>query len=175
MKRNPDKAVEVLEEALQYAGNKGEKGEVYYFRYSSCPSRGLLFRTFANWWVDNDEAAIHDCKLAIEHRYNTKSSLTHLAEMRRFVNAPNEEIKKYYEESLQPTPRHTELLKYGAYLIKNAEVIRGIELTETAIERNDSSPDGYAQLGLVKNREQNLKQVLQLDRVCQNAFNYNTI
>jgi hypothetical protein len=33
MKRNPDKAVDVLEEALQFASNKGEQGEVYYFRY----------------------------------------------------------------------------------------------------------------------------------------------
>ena len=33
MKRNPDKAVQVLEEALMFASNEGEQGEVYYFRY----------------------------------------------------------------------------------------------------------------------------------------------
>lgn len=32
MKRNPDKAVEVLEEAMMFASNEGEQGEVYYFR-----------------------------------------------------------------------------------------------------------------------------------------------
>lgn len=42
MKRNPDKAVDVLEEALQFASNEGEKGEVYYFRYI-----GLVEETWA--------------------------------------------------------------------------------------------------------------------------------
>lgn len=125
----------------------------------------FFFRTFANWWVDNDEDAIYDCQLSIQHHYNTKSCYTHLADMRKFLNAPNAELKKYYEESLLPTPRHTELVKYGSFLVKNTEVMRGTELLEAAIERNDASPDGYAQLAFVKSREHNLKQVLERDKV----------
>lgn len=43
--------------------------------------------------------------------------------------------------------------------------MRGTELLEAAIERNDASPDGYAQLAFVKNREHNLKQVIARDKV----------
>eukprot|EP01127_Copromyxa_protea_P016293 TRINITY_DN4813_c0_g1_i1.p1 TRINITY_DN4813_c0_g1~~TRINITY_DN4813_c0_g1_i1.p1 ORF type:complete len:704 (-),score=87.72 TRINITY_DN4813_c0_g1_i1:144-2255(-) len=155
MKRNPDKAVDVLAEALQFASNDGEKGEVSYFG------------AFANWWVDNDESAIYDCKLAIHYKYNTKSALTHLADMRRFLNAPASEITDYYERSLLPTPRHTEQLKYGTYLLKKSEVNQAVMHIEAAIERNPTSPDGYAQLAFIKNREHNLRKTVEFDKFSQ--------
>eukprot|EP01126_Amoeba_proteus_P003893 TRINITY_DN11313_c0_g1_i6.p1 TRINITY_DN11313_c0_g1~~TRINITY_DN11313_c0_g1_i6.p1 ORF type:complete len:768 (+),score=151.84 TRINITY_DN11313_c0_g1_i6:269-2572(+) len=152
MKRHPDKAVELLTDALNYTKKDGNRGEVYYFR------------TFANWWVDNDEAAIEDCKLAIDYHYNTKSGYTQLADMYRLTHVSHQDIQQLYIKSVEPTPRHTELLKYGVFMSGIGKIDQAIELIEQSIERNPNSPDGYAELSYLKDRELNLKKVIELDK-----------
>eukprot|EP01125_Pyxidicula_operculata_P000286 TRINITY_DN1034_c4_g1_i2.p1 TRINITY_DN1034_c4_g1~~TRINITY_DN1034_c4_g1_i2.p1 ORF type:complete len:818 (-),score=165.39 TRINITY_DN1034_c4_g1_i2:228-2681(-) len=130
MTRNPDKSVETLTQALSLARNNSELGEVYYFR------------SFAYWWIDKDEEAVEDCKKSIEFDYNTKSCYTHLADMYKFMRK-EELIEQCYLNSLLPTPRYTELVKYGMYLKKIRRKDDAMKVFDQAISRNPDSPDVY--------------------------------
>lgn len=151
IQRNLEKAVELLNHAFDLADNDGERGEVAYFR------------AFSNWWVDRDTEALADFKIAISFHYNIKSCYTQMAEIYSHMGKPRAEIEELFQKSLLPSARHTELLKYGAYLKRVGDFERAILMLTSAKERNPLSPDSYEELAFGVKREENCLAAIQLD------------
>jgi hypothetical protein len=68
---------------------------------------------------------------------------------------------------LLPSPKHTELLKYGVYLKRIQDYDRALLMLTSAKERNSLSPDSFEEMavGSNQNREENCLAAVKLDEV----------